>query len=172
MRRDIDVKVERGDAFRVSFIEREPRTAQKVTERLASLFIEENLRDREVQAEGTNQFLESQLEEARRRLLENEKKLEDYKRGHAGELPSQVAANLQAIQNAQLQLQALTESINRDRDRRLVLERQIADVQATPAASPAVPISGRYRSTRGGTTAQQLEVAQARLQWPGGQVHA
>ena len=30
----------------------------QVTERLASLFIDENLRDREVLAEGTNQFLE------------------------------------------------------------------------------------------------------------------
>ncbi len=165
MRRAIDVKVERGDAFRVSFTSSEPRTAQKVTERLASLFIEENLRDREVQAEGTNQFLDSQLEEARRRLLEKEKKLEDYKRAYGGQLPSQVQTNLQAIQSAQLQLQALAESINRDRDRRLVLERQIADVQATPAAAPALPISsaGGTDQPAGGTTAQQLEVAQARL---------
>ena len=52
----------------------------RVSERLASLFIEENLRDREVLAEGTNQFLEAQLEDARRRLIENERKVEEYKR--------------------------------------------------------------------------------------------
>ena len=36
---------------------------------------------------------------------EQEKKLEAYKNAHAGQLPSQQPANLQSIQNAQLQLQ-------------------------------------------------------------------
>ena len=82
--RDISVQVVKGDAFRVSYIGRDPRTVMKVTERLASLFIEENLRDREVLAEGTNQFLEAQLEDARRRLIEHEKKLEDYRKQFSG----------------------------------------------------------------------------------------
>src|SRR5687767_15052907 len=57
MRRDISTPPVRGDAFRVAYVGREPRTVMRVTERLASLFIEENLRDRELQAEGTNLFL-------------------------------------------------------------------------------------------------------------------
>jgi len=69
MRRDIVIQVVKGDAFRVSYTGQDPRTVMKVTDRLASLFIEENLRDREVLAEGTNQFLEAQLEDSRRRLL-------------------------------------------------------------------------------------------------------
>lgn len=163
MRTDIEVKIERGDAFRVSYVTGVPQTAQKVAERLASLFIEENLRDREVLAEQTNQFLEGQLEDAKRRLLEHEKKLEEYRRRFSGELPSQVDSNLQVIQNAQLQLQALSESVNRDRDRRLLLERQIVDLQiatvapAVPAAStPSDPVPGE-------AVAQQLEVATTRL---------
>ena len=43
MRSDISVQVVKGDAFRVSYSGRDPRTVMKVTERLASLFIEENL---------------------------------------------------------------------------------------------------------------------------------
>jgi uncharacterized protein involved in exopolysaccharide biosynthesis len=74
MRKEIEVQVVKGDAFRVGFTSTDARTAMRVTERLASLFIEENLRDREVLAEGTNQFLEAQLEDARRRLIENEKR--------------------------------------------------------------------------------------------------
>jgi polysaccharide chain length determinant protein (PEP-CTERM system associated) len=161
MRNDMDIKVERGDAFRVSYVSSDPVTAQKVTERLASLFIEENLRDREVQAEGTNQFLDSQLEEARRRLLEHEKKLENYQRQYSGQLPNQVQANMQAIQSAQLQLQSLTESINRDRDRRLVLERQIADLQTAAPDPVPVPATGELPATA--SAAQQLEAAEARL---------
>src|SRR5205814_1809454 len=90
MRNDIDVQVVKGDAFRVGFTSDDPRTAMRVAERLASLFIEQNLRDRELLAEGTNQFLEAQVEDARRRLIEDEKKLEQYRRLHEGELPTQL----------------------------------------------------------------------------------
>ena len=117
--REITVQVVKGDAFRVSYIGRDPRTVMKVTERLASLFIEENLRDREVLAEGTNQFLEAQLEDARRRLMDHEKKLETYRKQFSGQLPSQLDSNMQAIQNIQMQIQSLVESMNRDRERRL-----------------------------------------------------
>ena len=84
MRADIDVKMIKGDAFYVRYVSNDARTAMKVTERLASLFVEDNLRDREVLTEGTNQFLESQLDDARRRLLEHEKKLEDTGRNTPG----------------------------------------------------------------------------------------
>ena len=65
MRERVNVDTIRDDAFRVSFDAESPRTAMIVTDRLASMFIEENLRDRGVQADGTNQFLESQLDDAR-----------------------------------------------------------------------------------------------------------
>ena len=55
---DVKVRVERGDAFSVSYVAGDPRTAQRVAERLGSLFIDENLRDREALAEQTSQFLE------------------------------------------------------------------------------------------------------------------
>lgn len=132
MRGSINVQVVKGDAFRVSFRSDEARTAMRVTERLASLFIEENLRDREVLAEGTNQFLEAQLEDARRRLIETEHKVEEYKRHYDGELPEQKDANMQGLHNLEMQLQSLTESINRDRDRHLALEKQIADLETPP----------------------------------------
>ena len=47
----------------------------RVTERLASLFVQENLEDRELLADQTDQFLEGQVEETRRRPLEQELKL-------------------------------------------------------------------------------------------------
>ena len=75
MRKNIEVKVEGGDGFAVGFIGTDPRTVMKVTERLASLFIEENLRDREMLAEGTSQFLTAQLEDVRRRLVEQNRQL-------------------------------------------------------------------------------------------------
>ena len=77
----------------------------RVTERLASLFIEENLRDREMLAEGTNQFLTAQLEDARRRLDRAGEEARGLPSAHAGELPSQAETNLQKMQNVQMQIQ-------------------------------------------------------------------
>ena len=166
MRGDIGVQVVKGDAFRVSYVGREPRTVMKVTERLASLFIEENLKDRELLADGTNQFLEAQLEDARRRLMEQEKKVEVYRRQHSGELPTQLETNLQAIQNTQMQIQAVVESVNRDRDRRLVLERQLAEAEEPlPAVAPlpAAPAAGGDGENAPAPAAKQLEFARSQL---------
>jgi polysaccharide chain length determinant protein (PEP-CTERM system associated) len=159
---EIDVKIEQGEAFRVSYISRDPVVAQKVTERLASLFIEENNRDRENLAESTSAFLDTQLEDAKRRLIEHEKRLEEYRRQFSGQLPTQLASNLQVIQNTQMQLQVNAENTNRDKERRLLIERQIADLQQEiPRVVSAAPMSPDGVS--GAPAIQQLETARERL---------
>ena len=169
MRADINVQVVKSDAFRVAYIGDDAPTVMKVTGRLASLFIEENLRDREVLAESTNQFLEEQLDDARRRLIEQEKKLEEYRKRFSGELPSQLGSNLQVSQNIQMQLQALVESINRDRDRRLMIERQIAEAERESetarliAGTAAAPAAVASPSPLSGTAYQELVAAQAEV---------
>jgi polysaccharide chain length determinant protein (PEP-CTERM system associated) len=162
MRKDIDVAVIKGDAFRVSYVGREPHTVMKTTERLASLFIEENKHDRESLAQGTNQFLETQLQSARQRLVEQEQKLEAYRKRYAGELPTQASANLQVIQNTQMQIQAVLDSLNRDRDRKLIVQSAISDLTQPDNQSAALSVGGA-----GGTPVlsaqEQLDMAEARL---------
>lgn len=163
---DIIVKTEGKESFRVSYVSDDARTAQATTERLASLFIEENRIDRETLAEDTNEFLNAQLTDAKNRLVEQEKKLEEYRSLYGGELPSQVTANLQAIQNEQMRLQNLAESADRARERRLNIERQIADLQNSDAL-PVAPFQSPTASPddlSGQSTAQQLQAAQERLQ--------
>ena len=134
---DIGINIIRGDSFRVSYIASDPRTAMRVTERLGSLFIDESLRDREVLADGTTEFISTQLDEAQRKLIENENKVLEYQRLHDGELPSQTQANLQAQHNAEMALQSLGEALNRDRERRINLERSVADILEAPDAKPS-----------------------------------
>jgi polysaccharide chain length determinant protein (PEP-CTERM system associated) len=150
------------NSFRVSYVSNNAETARKVTERLAALYIEQNLKDRENQADSTSQFLLTQLEQAKKSLLDQEKKLENYRKGHAGQMPSQLQGNLQAIQNANLQLQALNETTNRAQERRLLIERQIADTQAVPLPAAALP-SPASEQAAPTSTAQQLDLARARL---------
>jgi uncharacterized protein involved in exopolysaccharide biosynthesis len=53
------------EAFTISFGHEDPKMAMKVTARLASLFIEENLKVREQLAEGTSEFLDQELQLAK-----------------------------------------------------------------------------------------------------------
>jgi polysaccharide chain length determinant protein (PEP-CTERM system associated) len=162
MRSGINVNIVRGDAFSVSYISTEPRSAMLVAERLASQFIEENVREREALAEGTNAFLETQLVEARGRLEDHERKLADYRRRFSGELPSQLGSNLQILGDMNVRSQNLANDIERDRDRRLVIERSILDIRelaTTPAGVPAaVAAAGGPSSTE-----ERLDAARAAL---------
>ena len=154
------------DSFRVSYVSDNPETAQKVTAQLVSLYIDQNSTDRTNQADHTSEFLATQLADAKRRLIDQEKKLEDYRKSHAGQMPSQMAGNLQAIQNANLQLQSLNESTNRVQERRLLLERQVADALAASdaASTQTVPVTAPAGSDPPPpmSTAELLEAAKAR----------
>jgi polysaccharide chain length determinant protein (PEP-CTERM system associated) len=151
---DITIKPETKVSFRISYVNEDPNIAQKVTERLSALFIDENVRDREMVAADTNSFLDSQLESAKRQLIEHEKKLEEYRLRYGNELPSQAPTNLQAMQNAQTQLQTITDASDRARERRLLLERQLDNLDSEPTAADPGP----------GTTEQQLAAAREQLQ--------
>jgi polysaccharide chain length determinant protein (PEP-CTERM system associated) len=170
MRRDIDVTIARAARrndpgyFTVSFEYGDPRIAMQVTERLASLFISENLQDRTVQADQTSQFLQTQLDDARRRLTEHEKKLEEFRRTYAGQLPTQVQTNLQVMQSTQTQLQAITDSINRDRDRQITLDKLMSDMVAISNASQATETARAAKTDAPLTATEQLAQARESLQ--------
>jgi len=180
MRSDIgNVQALRGDVFTVGFTSQDPRIAMRVAERLGQMFLEANLRDRAALAQGTDQFLESQVENARQRLIEVEKKVAEYKRIHGSELPDQLQANIQALANVQLQIQNLVQAIAREQDRRLALERQLADLGPEVGAPPpvivgapdaagaggpaAVPLTPEAVAASPGTAQQKLDAARAGL---------
>jgi polysaccharide biosynthesis transport protein len=154
MDRDINVSVVRGNTFQVSYEAEDRVTALRVTARLAQLFIDESYRDREVYAQGTSQFIESQLEETRQRLIEHEKKLEEYRRQHAGELPSQLTSNLTGASNAQMQLQSLNDTLSRDRDRLQAFEREQNELMSQERMDSTMPVVDADNG--GGTAEQQL----------------
>ena len=124
--------------FTVGFKSSNPRTSMQVADRLASMFVQENLQDREILADSTNQFLQAQLEDAKRRLLEHEKKLEEFRQRNVGQLPSQAQSNLQMMQMTQSQIQANNEAASREVNRLAGLEDAIADY----AMSTDQPLAG------------------------------
>jgi polysaccharide chain length determinant protein (PEP-CTERM system associated) len=163
MRVDIVVEPVKGDAFRVSFVSSDAKVAMRVTERLATLFVDENLRDRAQLAEGANSFLDSQLDDARRRLLDQEKKVEEYRRQFVGQLPTQLGTNLQTIAGLQNLVAQNAEAINRDHDRRLVLERSITEIEAESAtAQQQQQLISANESATAGPQAAAVQLARAK----------
>jgi polysaccharide biosynthesis transport protein len=164
MRDDISKpEIEEGGAFRIRYVGGDPKTVQRVTARLAALFIEENTRERENLAEDTTSFMDAQVDEARIRLIAQEKRLEEYRRTHAGELPSQGASNLQVIQSTRMQIQSLAESEDNDRARRLLLERQLADFESQEQLDAETEQAPSATAQQLATARENLRVAESRL---------
>ena len=127
MRKDINIDLVRDErnqitAFNVSYSSRNPEMAQQVTGELTNLFINENLEVRQQQSEDTTQFLESQLETARKTLSDQEQKIREFKGQHVGEMPGQLASNLQILQGLQSQLQNEEDALNTARQQHVYLQ--------------------------------------------------
>jgi len=128
MRKDIEVELVRDTttnqitAFNVYYSSRDPQIAQQVTSELTNLFINENLEVRQQQSEDTTQFLESQLEAARKDLAQQEDRIRQFKGQHIGEMPGQLASNLQILGGLQSQLQSEQDALNAARQQRAYLQ--------------------------------------------------
>jgi polysaccharide chain length determinant protein (PEP-CTERM system associated) len=110
LRRRIRVKVTRSkrrsdaDSFSISFKDENPEIAMKVTNAIATSFIDENLKVREEQAVGTSNFLAGELESVRARLEVLEEQLKNFRKKNMGELPEQLESNLRILDRLQEQL--------------------------------------------------------------------
>ena len=148
MRKRITIEVRHTDAFTLSFVHENRQMAMLTTSRLASFFIDENLKNREQQAMGTADFLESQLQETKKKLEEQEERVRKYKSEYMGELPQQLQANLALMSRLQDQLKANSDAIRTAQDRKMFTESQISTLESQARAasggaitSAAEPIS-------------------------------
>src|SRR5271165_5911613 len=127
MRKDIEIDLVRDNgnqitAFNVYYTSPDPKIAQAVTSELTNVFINENLESRQQESEGTTKFLESQLEAARKTLADQENRVRQFKGEHVGEMPGQLASNLQILQGLQAQLQNEEDALNSARQQHVYLQ--------------------------------------------------
>lgn len=128
VRKNIEISVKGKDSFTISYVGNHPETVMHVTNRLASLFIEENLKVREQQAEGTTEFLDAQLQDFRSALEKQEARIKAFKEAYMGELPSQLDANLRTLDRLQLDLKTTTDSLKSAEERKITLEKHLGEV--------------------------------------------
>jgi polysaccharide chain length determinant protein (PEP-CTERM system associated) len=155
MRLDINITLEKGwakdrpGAFRVAYQAPSAQLAADIANQLGNLFVEENLRAREVQAEGTSEFFKNQLAEAKKTLEQLEETVSKYKLKHNGQLPQQEPTLISTLTRFQIELEGNQDSLNRAEQQKTMLESAVTVAEASEASLKRI-------------------VDQSRLRWPDG----
>ncbi|MBZ5515337.1 MAG: lipopolysaccharide biosynthesis protein [Acidobacteriia bacterium] len=125
--------------FYISFTAGNARLAQQVCAEITSMFIEENLRAREQRSQGTTEFLSHQLEDAKRKLDDQDAKLAVFKQKYFGSLPGQEQSNISILAGLNSQFDAVTQALGRAQQDRAyadsLLSQQLSQLESTPTAS-------------------------------------
>jgi polysaccharide chain length determinant protein (PEP-CTERM system associated) len=147
MRKRIDVKTSGGhrgetSSFTISYRGKDPQKVADVTNRLASFFIESNLKQRAKQASETTLFLEKQLSDLKTLLLQQEAKVQEYRNKFMGELPEQLTSNVSTINSLQTQLESVQRSLSETMNRRLGIQSQLSGMESNqPGAAMTQQVS-------------------------------
>ncbi|GJL63370.1 MAG: hypothetical protein NPIRA04_20240 [Nitrospirales bacterium] len=128
----LETKGSRGrlESFTISYAHGDPMTAMKVTSKIASQYIDQNLKIREQFVEGASEFLNQELEIARKELDEKEKLLSEFKLQHVGQLPGQLTTNLRSLDRLQAEKESIQESLNNLSTRVELTKKSIRDYEA------------------------------------------
>ena len=113
------------ELFYIGYTDRDPARAQRITNRVAQVFVEENTRALTERAANSAEVLEQQVNESQMRLADLEGKLATKKKGFVGRLPEQIGANVQMANGARNQFESLSMQLRTEQDRLSMIESQI-----------------------------------------------
>lgn len=131
--------------FNVDVTLGEAQLAQQICKEITSMFMEQNLRLRQQQAEETTQFLGQQLDDAKAKLDEQDAKLAAFQSRYIGELPEDEKTNLTLLAGMTPQLEAATQALNQAQQDKAFTESLLSEQLAA------------WQSSKGGQNSQTLE---------------
>jgi succinoglycan biosynthesis transport protein ExoP len=120
-------------AFSIAYRGDNPGMVQKVAGTLASLYLEQNLKSREAQAQSTTKFLEAELKELQERIQTLGGKITEFKEKNEGLLPEQQLFNREQVARLDTEIKQLENNIRNAEERKAYVEGQLATV--SPDAS-------------------------------------
>ena len=122
-------------AFSVSYTGTTPESAQLVANELSSLYMEENLKEREKQSVGTSKFLKEEMQTIHTSLAGIEGKIASFKQSNINSLPELSGVNMQAFDQADRDIKQLNDQLRTLREREGYLQSQLSSVQPELATS-------------------------------------
>lgn len=116
-------------AFSISFEGPDRRKVQAVTNELAQLFLQEDLKARERRSSVTADFFQAELENLKGQIDEYEREISDFKTRHIGELPENSRMNFDTISRLKRENDRIAMEIDSLTERKIYLEGQLATVE-------------------------------------------
>ena len=121
-------------AFTLSYKGKNPGVVQQVSNVLASLYLEENLRVREKQAKGTSRFLEEELRDVRNQLARIDTRITPFKAKYIQELPEHLQINLQGLERVERDMDRVRSEHRRAQEREDYLRTELEHLRSQPSA--------------------------------------
>ena len=149
----------RLSAFRIAFHGRDPVMTAKVCNRLAALFIEENLQVRAQQFTGTAEFLQNELQNTKAQLEVKEKELGRIKSTYVLNLPESKQDHLEALTTLRTQLQTNVDRVNRAQQEKVYMQ----SLMVTSNLTVDLDASGAMGLSASASPLQRLEQQLATL---------
>lgn len=126
-------------AFTVAYQNRSPELAQKVANELTSLFLGENLKSRERQAQEATSFLQQEAESLAQHISEIDEKIARFKHKANGALPELMALNQQLMNQAEHELMDIDQQVRNLEERKTYLEGELATIKPN---TPILSVTG------------------------------
>jgi len=123
-------------AFTVSFLDTDPKTAQRIAARLANLFVEQSNLARTLRAAKTTEFLKDESEKLDAHIQEINGQIVHYKEKYNFSLPEQLEANRLAMDRTESELRDTDNQIRITRERSTFLSAELAREQAQVPVLP------------------------------------
>jgi succinoglycan biosynthesis transport protein ExoP len=117
------------DSFDLGYVDSEPDRAQRITNRLAYVFVEENSKTRTNRAENTSEVLGQQLQSSLDRLTQLEGQLRTKKEANMGRLPTQVNSNTEMVRGLRQSLDSYSLQLRSEQDRLSSIEAQLEEMR-------------------------------------------
>jgi uncharacterized protein involved in exopolysaccharide biosynthesis len=115
-------------AFSLSYEWKDPKKVLEVANRLASLYLDQNLKDREEKARTTSIFIEAEIKGLNENMDKLEAKIAQFKEKHFQALPEMSQLNLQMFQRLDRELENLEQQIRNVSERKVFLEGQLTGI--------------------------------------------
>lgn len=126
-----------ASAFSISFSYPDPRKARAMVQELVTKFTEQNVTVQKTQANLTTSFLGDELKSAKQRMDDRENEITQFKAANRGRLPEEFQANVQSLNNLQLQLSSLNDGVARAQQQKLLLEAQMQSLKQSESFANA-----------------------------------
>lgn len=118
-------------AFSLSYDSENPAAAQKIANELTTLYLNENVKNRQQKAAETTSFLDEELARVTQHIAEVEQKLALFKARNQGRLPELNLANQVGSERAASEIQRLEREMVFLNERTAALQAQLADTKPT-----------------------------------------